>query len=94
MRKTGRCPKCDNDEIIEIGALYDPNPESADPAPLAAAVFFSKNAGPQRTVGKLTLSICSACGFSEIYTENPRKILDQVRGVKVTRGGATSPYRS
>lgn len=88
MRNTNTCPKCSNDEIIVLPRLHD-----SSSCELAAHYQSPMKAG-RRWFGVLEALICSRCGYTEMYTRDPRQIpVSEIEGATVRRKPGSGPYR-
>lgn len=94
MRKSGKCPKCGHLEILDVLTV----PDSAQARiPTPAGIAIAAVQGPfgeyLRATGRLSACVCADCGFTELYTADPRSIPLDDRWVVKRRVGGEGPYR-
>jgi len=84
MRKTFTCPKCANTEILFFPWIADrDDQDSVRPLSIFVRHFDWKD---DLESGKLQAYVCSACGYTELYTTDPAKIpMAKIPGAKVLR---------
>ncbi|NUP05380.1 MAG: hypothetical protein HOW73_04895 [Polyangiaceae bacterium] len=88
MRNSNQCPKCSGVEILYLPELTDSERDK-----LAAYV------GPPGWTsvphfGIVTAYVCLGCGYTELYTADPRSIpYREVPGAKILKGTPQQPYR-
>jgi predicted nucleic-acid-binding Zn-ribbon protein len=98
MRKTGICPKCEHQHTLLVDAVADVGEFATEVRPLHVAMistgerFFGGD--KLGAVGKLSAVVCKACGYTELYVQNPGSI--PVDGEYVRERGpmpSTGPHR-
>ena len=90
MRDSHRCPKCSHNEIIFVPRLRDTDFDVLTVDSEVKSVWT----GERERFGQLQAFICSRCGFTEIYTVDPRNIpLSRIPGAKVLVAEPPAPYR-
>jgi predicted nucleic-acid-binding Zn-ribbon protein len=95
MKNTHRCPKCHNNRILHIVRVADRIGDSQASEPMRVAHYqvslgtiFGLPASTTRSAGELEAGVCPRCGYTELYTREPDKIV--VDGVNVRELVATS----
>lgn len=87
--RRGHCPLCGHNEIVRSTLR-----ETSDGAmlPLAVAYGYSAGDGPRyqsanNPLGRLAVFVCRACGFSQLFTENPGTVpVDEALGTSLVKG--------
>jgi hypothetical protein len=72
--RTGFCPLCEHDEIIEATP-----PDFGDEAEHMAAVTYAprklmRGRDPRRPFGMLLLYVCRHCGYCQSFANKPKEI--------------------
>ncbi len=90
MRTSLVCPKCHHEEILFVPRLTD-----FQHSTVAAQVEDRwSSTGSVIVRGALEAHTCRACGFTELYMREPRKVDPaKVSGAKVLRRASQGPYR-
>lgn len=76
MRKTKQCPKCQCRKLLNIAVVADGTTGGTYQASLAIRFEGHSFMGnvKERAVGKLEAVMCSECGYTEHYVDNPKEI--------------------
>ncbi len=73
--KSGKCVKCSNEKIIEsVPADFGDNNLEIEMCVTSDPRLVMSGRKPSNSYGHLKLLICSNCGYSEWWTENPEDI--------------------
>ena len=93
MRTTLRCPKCDCREILHIKEIQDKDQIKRGAVLSIQGRRPSWVFGSFENVGVIEAYVCSACGFTELYTKKPEEL--EVDGDIIERLTAppTPPFR-
>ena len=87
--KSGPCAKCGSKDVADGIRLMDRGHGSADAGDLAARAQAHPRAwlfkGSVRS--PLVARVCGACGFVELYVEDPRAIVEAARKGQAEDGG-------
>jgi predicted nucleic-acid-binding Zn-ribbon protein len=88
MKNTHRCPKCHHDRILHIARVADRVDDADFSRPMRVAhyqvdlgSFLGLAATTTKSAGELEAGVCRRCGYTELYTKEPDKIV--VDGVNV-----------
>ena len=89
MRDSLICPKCKTYEIL----LIDRVPDAADGDALQPQFVAVSRSGER--YGRLTAAVCRNCGYTELYTVQPRYIPVDGKRIRLETGPrpTPSPYR-
>lgn len=81
MKKTGKCPKCESKNLLGNVPIDDYGQLNGSKFPLKVRVFKKPKALIiQKYVERLLLAwICTDCGYTEIYTREPKALLEAFR---------------
>jgi predicted nucleic-acid-binding Zn-ribbon protein len=98
MRKTGICPKCEHQHTLLVATVADMGEFATEVRPLHVARISmgQRMFGGEKlaAVGELSAVVCKACGYTELYVQNPGSI--PVDGKYVRERGpvpGTGPHR-
>ena len=81
MRTTHRCPKCRHYEVLHLSEVRD-RVSGEHHQPLSLAEKTTTHRDPilpfsftrTRIIGQVEAYVCRACGYTELYTQNPSEI--------------------
>ncbi len=99
MKKTGRCPKCNTDDILHVKEVADENvvdqgsPQVAHLAKTVVKVkpaLFGEPIDMVDTQGPLEAYVCGTCGLVEHYVDPETLTVD---GVHIRRLAPKDGYR-
>ena len=79
MRKTGLCTKCQNNQLLHVGAVADTGEWDTEIRPMELAILFQGTGffgDEKRTrAGRLSAVVCKKCGYTEFYVLDPQSIV-------------------
>jgi len=83
--KKGSCPKCGSSEVINECPL---NNAFVDAVDLAVTVYKHPSAWVMKGVveSRLRAWVCGACGYTELYVKDPKKLIEAFREQQASGG--------
>src|ERR671911_123678 len=76
MLKQGQCPQCSSQDIMSNVRIKDRNADAFGNEELGVVVDLRPHAlvFKERIETPLRAWICGACGYTELYVDNPREL--------------------
>ena len=89
------CPKGGHNHILVISTVPDRDSSSASPAKIAFLPQAPEATFDSETLfGSLSAAVCRACGFTELYTKDPKSIpVDNKSVTEVVVPESGGPFR-
>lgn len=78
MLKHGQCPNCTSSEIISNVAGIDRGRHNDTSLPLSVGMYRDPDAWIDKGLFQSPLKawICGACGYTELFVQHPRELLE------------------
>ena len=87
MKNTYRCPKCQNNQLLEIPRVNDRSGKQDSDNPMYLV------STPQRQ-GLVSAMMCRQCGYTEFYVQDPQSVQPVGRrAIEVNGPESDTPFR-